>query len=172
MAVSEWKVLHNKDEISEAVSHVAHKVNQDFFGEITVLCVMNGGMQFTKDLMSELTMPVLFDFCQLSSYGHNETGSTVRWLVEPKAESIRGKTVLICDDIYDKGHTLDAVIKYCEAIGADRIFTAVAFNKICENKKSIRIDYQALVIEDRFVFGYGLDLNGLHRGFSDLMYKV
>ncbi|HTG82710.1 MAG TPA: hypoxanthine-guanine phosphoribosyltransferase [Geobacteraceae bacterium] len=129
-----------------------------------VLCVMQGGLIVTGRLLSMLRFPLEAGYLHATRYGHEFCGSHLDWRVRP-TEDLRGRTVLLVDDILDEGATLAAIIDYCTAEGATEVLTAVLVNKGHDRKArpGLTGDFVGLVSPDRFLFGCGMDYKGYWR---------
>ncbi|MGB5396526.1 MAG: hypoxanthine-guanine phosphoribosyltransferase [Gammaproteobacteria bacterium] len=126
-----------------------------------MLCVMNGGIVFTGHLVTRLEFDLDLDYVHATRY-RNQTkgGEVLNWLAEPHT-SLQDRTVVILDDILDEGITLDEIIKYCKAKGAKQVISVVLLRKIHERCiKGVDCDYTALEVDDRYVFGFGMDYKG------------
>jgi hypoxanthine phosphoribosyltransferase len=129
-----------------------------------VLCVMNGGLIVTGRLLPKLPFPLVAGYLHATRYGHALCGGHLDWRVRP-TEDLRGRTVLLVDDILDEGATLAAIIDYCRAEGAKEVLTAVLVNKEHERKTSpgMVADFVGLNAPDRFLIGCGMDYKGYWR---------
>ena len=126
------------------------------------MCVMGGAVVFSGQLLPKLNFPLEFDYVQASRY-HNQTeGQNLVWKVEPK-DNVRGRTVLLLDDILDEGHTLAAIKEKCLAQGAKEVVIAVLVEKRLERSKPIAADFVGLTVPNRYVFGCGMDAYGWWR---------
>lgn len=166
------KVMFSESDLNIFLDHMAQgmKKNEKIREWNPIfLCVMNGGLMFTAELMKRLDFPLEFDFCQVSRYGSSETGGELVWKREPEL-SLAGRIVVICDDILDEGITLNEIKAYCIARGA-KVYTAVLFDKTRPRELDIEADYVGVRIEDEFIFGFGLDYNNFCRNLPYVMYK-
>jgi hypoxanthine phosphoribosyltransferase len=127
-----------------------------------IVCVMNGGLIVTGCLLSRLDFPLEQDYLHVTRYRGGTQGGDIKWLVEPQS-SMKDRHVLIVDDILDEGYTLDAIVKHCQKSGAFSVETAVLVEKIHERKQGLQADYVGLELEDRYLFGYGMDYKGYLR---------
>ena len=127
-----------------------------------IVCVMNGGLVVTGCLMSRLDFPLEQDYMHATRYRGETEGGELNWLVEPQ-HSLKDRHVLIVDDILDEGYTLAAIVKHCQNSGAISVDTAVLVEKMHSRKQGIKADYVGLEIEDRYLFGYGMDYKGYLR---------
>ncbi len=161
----EADLLASGNDVETAIARMA--------GEITgrlsdssplVITVMNGGLIFAGQLLTRLFFPLETDYLHATRYGDRTRGEELDWIVKPKID-IRGKTVLLLDDILDEGVTLSSVVAYCIKNGAKEVLTAVLVEKLHGRKAfpGIKADFVGIEIEDRFVVGYGLDYKGFWR---------
>jgi hypoxanthine phosphoribosyltransferase len=156
-------LIHSEQAVSAAVTRVA--------GEITaklsethplVLCVMSGGVPFAGQLITQLLFPLDFDYLHVTRYGQDTAGGALSWRAAPWTP-VKGRTVLLLDDILDEGVTLAAIAERMMQLGATACYTAVATDKLNGKQKPIKADFVALTVPDRFVFGYGMDVRGQWR---------
>jgi hypoxanthine phosphoribosyltransferase len=166
--ISKSSVLYSEVEIKNAIHNIANQINQSIqANELYVLCVMNGALIFAGQLLPQLKKNIQYHSIQVTRYGSSLIGDSIRWLVKPPKD-IENKTVLILDDIFDEGITLNEIVAMCHTMKAKEIFTAVLFDKEITKEKSHLPDFTGLRVPDRFVFGYGLDCKGLGRNLPHL----
>ena len=164
-------VLYSNREIHLAIKNIAEEINQDIQSDILyVLTVMNGGLFFSAHLIPLLKHTIYHDYIHATRYGNKVHGGHIHWIKEPE-DVIKGKNILIVDDILDEGITLSEIISKCKKMGANNIFYTVLFNKLIDKDKSIFPSYHALNVPNKFVFGFGLDYNGFGRALPDLHIK-
>jgi hypoxanthine phosphoribosyltransferase len=134
-----------------------------------MLCVMNGGIIFTGHLLTRLQFDLDVDYLHATRYRNQTTGGAVlKWIAEPRT-SLQDRTVVVLDDILDEGVTLDEIIKYCKAKGAKQVISAVLLRKIHQRcLKGVDCDYTALEVDDRYVFGFGMDYKGGLRNLNGI----
>jgi len=128
-----------------------------------MISVMNGGIILTSDLLRSMDCDVRLDYLQVARYRDKTVGGSLHWLKEPQL-SLENQTVVLVDDIYDEGYTLEELVSYCEKHGASEVITAVLLLK----KKStpqvdLKPDIFGLEVNDRYVYGYGMDYKGYLR---------
>ncbi len=129
------------------------------------VCVMNGGLFITSEIVKRLSFPLQVDYIHASRYRNEYTGSqTLNWVKTPNIDP-RGRTVILFDDILDGGLTLAEVKRYYEDRGAAKVLTAVMLDKDAPREKGglIQADYAGLKVENKFLFGFGLDYHGYLR---------
>ena len=127
-----------------------------------VLAVMGGATVFAGHLLTQLNFPLEFDYIHVSRYGDKTHGGELRWKVEPSAH-VRDRTVLVLDDILDEGETMHAIRARVLDLGAARFLSAVFCEKQLNKPKPIRADFTGVMVPNRYVFGYGMDVSGLWR---------
>ena len=161
LAASE--IIFSAEEVSTAVSRVAAEITEKLGNSHPLLlCVMSGGVPFAGQLMTQLHFPLDFDYLHVTRYGQDTSGGALSWRSAPWT-SVKGRTVLILDDILDEGLTLAAIVERMKELGAKACYTAVATDKLNGKVKPLKADFVALDVPNRFVFGYGMDVRGTWR---------
>ncbi len=129
-----------------------------------VYAVMNGALIFAGRILPRLPFPLELAYLHASRYGNALQGTQLDWRVRP-TQDLRGRTVLVLDDILDEGHTLKAIIEHLQAEGAAEVLSAVLVHKLHARKATpeMRADFSGLDIADRFLFGCGMDYKGYWR---------
>ena len=163
------ELLFDTASIEAAIDTLADRLSERLGnGAPLVLCVMQGGLMFSGRIMSRLPLAAEFDYIHATRYGHNTTGEALEWLAYPK-QPLTGRTVLLLDDILDEGYTLAAIERHCREQGADEVISAVLVRKKHDRMKAdIRCDFVALEVDDRYVFGYGMDYKGKLRHLDQI----
>lgn len=160
--------LVSETQLNDALDKMAEQITKDLSDkQPIVICVMNGGLLPTGALLQRLQFPLELDYVHASRYGMETTGSTLNWTRYPQTD-FKGRDVLIVDDIFDQGHTVEAIIKWFEENGARSVYSATVINKLHDRKVEMRPDYIGLDIEDRFLFGYGMDYQGYFRNLQGI----
>ncbi len=159
--VSEVEVQRALDAMSGAIATRLHDRDP------VLLCVMNGGLFTTSELARRLPFPMQMDYLHVSRYGNATEGSTLSWLSRPRTP-IAGRTVLLTDDILDRGDTLAAVCAWCREAGAAEVLSAVLVDKRLVSAdalaaRPIAADFVAIACPDRYLFGCGMDYRGYWR---------
>ena len=132
------------------------------------LTVMHGGLIFAGQLALSMKTDLEFDYLHATRYRGNTTGSGLAWLHRP-ATPLRGRRVLIADDILDEGHTLRAVKHWCEDEGAAEVRIAVLAEKLHDRRvEGIHADWIAVQVPDRYVYGHGMDFHEQGRNLPGL----
>jgi hypoxanthine phosphoribosyltransferase len=157
------ELIRSADEVQAAVHRVAHAINTSLADRHPlVLSVMGGAVVFTGQLLPMLDFPLDFDYLHVSRYGNEKQGGELHWKVAPR-ENVRGKVVLVVDDILDEGETLHAIKQRVMELGASKFYSAVFADKQNGKKKPIHADFVGMELPNRFVFGYGMDIHGAWR---------
>lgn len=163
MAVGAQKLFSQK-QVQRALARMAAEINRRLPVDepVVVLGVMNGALVTLGELLTQLQFPLELDYVQASRYGLGETGGLLEWQRRPQLP-LAGRQVLIVDDILDQGITLEAIVAYCRQAKARAIYTAVLTRKQLTFPPAIEADFVALEVPDCYVFGYGMDYQGLWR---------
>ncbi len=133
-----------------------------------LLCVMTGGLLPAAGLFSRLKFPVQLDYLHATRYQGDTRGAELKWICEPSLP-LKGRTVLVVDDILDEGLTLAAILDYCRQQGAKEVYSAVLVKKIHDRcAPGLEADFVGLKVEDRYVFGYGMDYHGYLRNVKGI----
>ncbi len=166
------QIVYSAAQIQQALDALALRINQTLSGrQVVALCVMNGGLIFSGQLLPRLHCETRIDYCHATRYRNTTRGDTLQWLCRPQ-QPLQGQTVLILDDILDEGVTLQAIREYCAQQGADKILCAVLLEKQHQRRiDGIQADYAALQVGDRYVFGFGMDYQGRYRNL-DAIYAL
>jgi hypoxanthine phosphoribosyltransferase len=156
-------LLHSVADIEAALDKMAREINSTLADRTPLLlCVMNGGVVTFGNLLTRLTMPLTIDAINASRYQNQMSGGSIEWLIKPKTP-LKGRTVLLVDDVLDEGITLAAIVGYCKEQGAAAIYSAVLVDKILCHPKPLNADFIGLTVENRYLFGYGMDYKGYLR---------
>ena len=168
------KQIFAYSEIDAALDKLATKLNQQLVNETpVVLCVMQGGLVFSGQLIPRLNCMLEIDYIHATRYNNQTIGDELQWKSYPLTP-LKNRTVLIMDDILDEGETLQAIIQYCKLQGATNVIATVLLKKHhnrCVDNDSISktlTDNVALTVNDKYVFGFGMDLNGQYRQLNSI----
>jgi hypoxanthine phosphoribosyltransferase len=161
--------LHGPGDIHAALDRMAAEITTALDESLpVVLCVLTGSIIPTGHLLTRLSFPLETDYLHATRYQGETGGPEVRWVSEPGI-SLKGRTVLVVDDILDEGHTLADVLEFCRAAGADRVYSAVLIVKRHERRAdTVQADFVGLEVEDRYVFGFGMDYHGYLRNLNGI----
>ena len=157
------KVLITERQIARRVKSLARQIERDYQGrEILVIALLNGTVLFLADLIRHLNLPLRLDFIGVSSYGSGVTSGDLVFTKELRLD-VRGRDVLLVDDILDTGKTLSRVLPKMQILKPRRIRTCVLLDKPSRRVEKIAPDYVGFTIPDAFVVGYGLDFSERYR---------
>ena len=157
--------LIDRKTVENRIKELAKQIEKDYAGE-EVYCVglLKGSVVFLSDLVKEINSPVIIDFMSVSSYGSETVSSRDVKILKDTDLDLRGKHVLIVEDIIDTGLTLEHVIRYFkESKGVKTLKTCTLLSKPERRKVNIDIDYVGFDVPDKFVIGYGLDYDQKYR---------
>ena len=157
-------ILLTKQEIDMMVHKIASSINDDFYGEeVTAVVILKGSIMFAADLVRCLTVNVKLDFMQASSYGSGVESSGVINIKKDMETDVKGKNVLIIEDIVDSGRTLSLLREEIEKRGAKKVAIASLLSKPSRRVVDVEVEYIGAEIPDEFVVGYGLDMDEKYR---------
>jgi hypoxanthine phosphoribosyltransferase len=156
------ETLIDQESLMQRVGELGREISTDYANcdNLLLICILKGGVMFLSDLTRHITVPHEIDFMAVSSYGHGarESKGNVRIDMDLTAE-LQDKHVLVVEDIIDSGHTLDFVLRMLQAREPASLRLCTLLNKQSRREVEIEIHYRGFDIEDKFVFGYGLDLD-------------
>ncbi len=167
---NEADCLFTRTQVEAAIDRMADQITDAMHERNPLLlCVMNGGVVTCGSLLPRLDFPLELDFLQVGRYGDATVGGELSWRVRPQQE-LRGREVLVIDDVLDEGYTMQAILAHCREEGASVARCAVLVDKNHKRKcrKGFRADFTGLDAPDRFLFGYGLDYQGYLRNAPGL----
>lgn len=165
-----FKIFIPYEKIENAIDKVADKINADFEGcsdAPVILCILNGAIMFTAELMKRLRFNCELVSMKLSSYEGTTSSGKVRQVMGLSG-SLKGKRVIIVEDIVDTGNTIEDLEKIVLSNGASEVRICSMLLKPDVYKKSIKLDYIAMEIPNDFIVGFGLDYNELGRNLKDI----
>ncbi len=163
-------LMYSEQEVEAAIDNMAEAINIALANRNPLLlCVMNGGIVTAGKLLTRLTIPLTIDAINASRYQNRTSGGGIEWLVKPETP-LKDRTVLIVDDILDEGITLAALYEYCREQGATAVYSAVLVDKILDHdrQKPVTADFIGLRVENRYLFGYGMDYKGYLRNAAGI----
>jgi hypoxanthine phosphoribosyltransferase len=157
------RVLISERQIARRVRELSGEIQRDFEGrEMVVVSLLSGTVMFLADLMRRLTLPMRLDFIGVSSYGPGTTSGELVFTKELRLD-VRGRDVLLVDDILDTGRTLTKVLAKLRALKPRRIKVCVLLDKAARRVEPVQADYAGFEIPDYFVVGYGMDFGERYR---------
>jgi hypoxanthine phosphoribosyltransferase len=157
------RVLITEEQIARRIKTLAREIERDFRGhEMVVVSLLNGTVMFLADLIRHLNLPLRLDFMGVSSYGNSAEPGDLVFTKELRLD-VRGRDVLLIDDILDTGKTMSRVLPKVRALKPRRIKICVLLDKPDRRVEKVRADYVGFKIPDFFVVGYGLDFAERYR---------
>lgn len=161
--------LFSKDQVEQALDRMAAAIHTELADrDPIVLCVMTGGLIPTGHLLTRLDFPLHIDYLHATRYRGTNRGGELHWITRPSLP-LAGRTLLVVDDILDEGLTLAAILAYLREQGAASVYSAVLVEKRHERRTpGITADFVGIEVEDRYVFGCGMDYHGYHRNLPGI----
>ncbi|UTW45962.1 hypoxanthine-guanine phosphoribosyltransferase [bacterium SCSIO 12696] len=161
--------LSSGEEVDSAIERIASDITEKLADtNPIVICVLNGGVVFTGQLLTLLRFPLELDYLHATRYRGETIGSDINWLARPQ-QDMKDRTVLILDDIFDEGFTLQSIVEHCKAEGAEAVHTAVLVEKRHDRERAdIRPDFVGLTTSDLYLFGSGMDYLGYWRNLPGI----
>jgi hypoxanthine phosphoribosyltransferase len=159
------EVLIDSPTLQKRVKELGEEISKDFQGEdLLLICILRGGLPFMVDLMRHITVPHAIDCMAISSYGSGKYASdgNVRVTLDLQ-NNIQGKSVLLVEDIVDSGHTVAHVLELLKTRNPKSLKVCVLLDKEERREVVVPIHYRGFTIPNKFVFGYGLDLDEYYR---------
>ena len=166
---SEPKLLITKEEIRQAVAKLAADIRRDYQGKkLLLIGILKGSFVFMADLARELGLPVEVDFVKLSSYGTGtETSGKVK-MVQGLKTPIKGRDVIVVEDIVDTGLTVSFLMDYLQKKKPASLKLCALTDKPSRHKVPVTIDYLGFTVPNKFIVGYGIDWNEKFRYLQDI----
>lgn len=162
-------ILVDRETLSKRVDEMGKQISKDFAGKRPlIISILKGSWIFLADLVRAMDIDADIDFMAISSYGAGTNSTGEIKLIMDLNRSVKGRDVLIVEDIIDSGLTMDYMLKLLKARGANTVTIATLLSKPSRRKIQIPIDYVGFEIEDKFVIGYGLDFDEKFRGLKDI----
>ncbi len=172
--MTEVKQFYSAEEIAARVAELGDQIQKDYEkvlapGEqLLAVGVLNGAFVFMADLIRAITLPVEVDFIRLSSYQDKDTSSSEVVMTKNLEKEIKGRHVLIVEDIADCGLTLNWLLEFLRKRQPASIKVAVAVDKKARRETAVQLDYVAFSLEDGFLVGYGLDFAEKYRNLPNI----
>lgn len=151
--------LFTTEQVNTALDKMAGEITDKLYdSNPVILCVMIGGLVPLGNLMPRLDFPLEVDYVHATRYRGATTGGELHWRAEPSTD-LTGRTVLVVDDILDRGVTLQAILDYVAAKGAKEVYSAVLVDKVDARVEEglQHADFVGLECENHYIFGYGMD---------------
>ena len=158
------EVMISREDLANKVKELGAQISKDYEGEdLFLIGILKGSVPFMADLMREITLDVEMDFMSVSSYGSGTTTSGVVRILKDLDSDIAGKNVLIVEDIIDSGLTLAYLKEYLAKRNPKSIKIVTMLSKPARRKADLEADYTGFVVDDKFIVGYGLDIDQKYR---------
>src|SRR3990172_5607449 len=159
------EVLITEEQLQKRIPELGAEISRDYQGEdLLLICILRGGVMFLTDLMRHISIPHAVDFMAVASYGSGarQSSGSVRITLD-LSENIRDRNVLLVEDIVDSGHTIASVLEMLDTRQPKSLKVCALLNKSPRRDVVVPLHYVGFEIEDKFVFGYGLDLDEYYR---------
>lgn len=165
------RVIVSQQLLEVSFQKVAAEITQKHIKDNPIaVCVMNGALFITSEIVKRLSFPLQVDYIHASRYGNKYTGANIlNWVKTPNINP-QGRTVILFDDILDGGLTLSEVKRYYEDRGSLNVLTTVMLDKKAPRDKGglLKADYYGIEVENKFLFGFGLDYHGYMRNVPEI----
>jgi hypoxanthine phosphoribosyltransferase len=164
MEVQKKRVLYSKEDISRCVSELAERISRDYRdSDLVLIGVLKGAFIFMADLVRNLKVPCLIDFIRAASYGSSSVTSGEVKILKDIETDIRGRDVLIVEDIIDTGITLKGLVQTLREREPKSLRVCALIDKRLRRRVIFEADYVGFSLDDGFLVGYGLDFNEMSR---------
>mgnify|MGYP002583915928 CR=1 FL=1 len=151
-------VMISEEEIEKRVCELAAQISSDFAGEtVKLICILKGSAFFACELAKRITVPVMIDFMQVSSYGSGTVSSGTVQIKKDLDEPLKDENVIIVEDIIDSGRTLYYLLEILKKRNPNSMKLCTLLDKPDRRVRDVKVDYVGFNIPDEFVVGYGLD---------------
>lgn len=163
-----FSIYIQEEAILARIQELATEMNNRFSGETPlIICVLNGSFMFTADLLKKLEFPCELSFIRVSSYNGTESSRKMKELIG-LTENPEGRHIILLEDIVDTGLTISALVNQLNARNPASLSICSLLVKPDRHETEVDITYKGFVIPDRFVVGYGMDLDGLGRNLPHI----
>jgi len=163
------KILISRDEIAKAVNRLAREIERDYQDRQPLLVsVLRGSFMFTADLIRQIDLTLELDFIRLSSYGTARESSGKVRIAQGVKTPVKGRDVLIVEDIVDTGITISFLLGYLRKKHPASLKVCTLTDKPSRRRVPVPIDYHGFIVPNKFIVGYGLDLNQRFRNLPDI----
>jgi hypoxanthine phosphoribosyltransferase len=151
-------VMIPEEEVDRRIKEIGEQISRDYAGKaVHLVCVLRGGSFFMCELAKRISVPVTLDFMSVSSYGDDTKSSGVVKIVKDLDDSIKGKHVIVIEDVVDSGRTLSYLLEMLKDRGPESLRLCTLLDKPERRVVPVDVDYTGFEIPDEFVVGYGLD---------------
>lgn len=151
-------VMISEENVDKRIQEIGEQISREYAGkEVHLICVLRGGSFFMCELAKRITVPVTLDFMSVSSYGMDTKSSGVVKIVKDLDDSIKGKNVIVIEDVVDSGRTLSYLLEMLKSREPESLKLCTLLDKPERRVVQVHVDYTGFEIPDEFVVGYGLD---------------
>ncbi|MDR2044784.1 MAG: hypoxanthine phosphoribosyltransferase [Clostridium sp.] len=158
------RVLLSEKEVDDRIQQIGDQISADYAGkQVHLLCVLKGGAFFMCELAKRIRIPVSLDFMSVSSYGSDTKSSGIVKITKDLDESLKGKEVVVVEDIVDSGRTLNYLLEMLRDREPKSLRLCTLLDKPDRRVTAVKVDYTGFEIPDEFVVGYGLDYDQKYR---------
>ncbi|HEX9011939.1 MAG TPA: hypoxanthine phosphoribosyltransferase [Anaerolineaceae bacterium] len=159
------EVLIDEKRLQNRIAELGQEISRDYAGEdLLLICILRGGVMFLTDLIRHITIPHAIDFMAVSSYGVGRRASTGMVRITLDLNSVvEGRSVILVEDIIDSGRTIASVLEFLSTRKPKSLTVCTLLDKEVRREVFVPVRYRGFVIPDRFVFGYGLDIDDYYR---------
>ena len=152
------ELLISEEEVGKRIDELAKEIDADYKGKtLNIICILKGSVFFACELAKRLTIPVVFDFMQVSSYGNGTSTTGGVKIIKDLDTPIAGKEVLIIEDILDSGRTICRLLSLLSVSNPASLRVCTLLDKPARREFPVDVDYNGFEIEEEFVVGFGLD---------------
>ena len=172
MNLNKIEVMFTEEEVNERIRALGEQISRDYEGrEVHLICILRGAVFFMCELAKRITVPVTFDFMSVSSYGSSSTSSGIVRIIKDLEEPLKGKDIIVVEDIIDSGRTLHFLqeLKAVEELFRTREAASVRLCTLLDKPSrrapeiDITVDYLGFQVPDAFVVGWGMDFDQRYR---------
>ena len=161
-------IIVSEDALQQRIAEIGAEISHDYQGQdLLLVCILRGGIVFLTDLMRKITVPHTLDFMVVSSYmvGARRSSGQARISLDLRTD-IYNRNVLLIEDIVDSGYTIQAVLDVLGVRKPKSLNVCVLLDKVERREVEVPIHYRGFVIPDKYVFGYGLDVDEYYRNLT------
>lgn len=158
------EIIVSKDDLQRRIAELGAEISHDYTGKsIHMICILRGGVMFLTDLVRNITVPNTMDFMAVSSYGTARHSTGQVRITMDLTQDIHDKEVLLVEDIVDSGYTIASVLSFLETRTPKSLQVCTLLDKPERREVDVPIHYRGFTIPNKFVFGYGLDIDEYYR---------
>jgi len=162
--MSSISVMIPEEELNKRIAEIGAQISKDYEGkEVKLICILKGSIFFTTELAKRITVPVMFDFMQVSSYGGATKSSGLVKIKKDLDDNIEGQHVIVVEDIIDSGNTLSKLMPMLKMRNPADICVCTLLDKPDRREAEVEVKYDGFKIPDEFVVGFGLDYDQKYR---------